>query len=230
LEEKRYVLTNELDVVTTEKDELLRWKDINSEEWEREKTRLLDKISELEENIEMLKSVSSDSSNKLQMINEKIKGECTDLNDKKKERLHKEKEELDEKIEALTSDYHAEKIEREKLESTISQQQNDSGLNLYHLRKKLQSYVWDDMYAWNVLLDIKTDFSLEDLHEEKLNEIRDLPFANSVSKIESEIAVENARIVELKEEREKEKHSDMMYVETELDIDLDTKKRQKEER
>jgi len=71
LEEKRYVLTNELDVVTTEKDELLRWKDINSEEWEREKTRLLDKISELEENIEMLKSVSSDSSNKLQMINEK---------------------------------------------------------------------------------------------------------------------------------------------------------------
>jgi len=71
---------------------------------------------------------------------------------------------------------------------------------------------------------------LEDLHEEKLNEIRDLPFANSVSKIESEIAVENARIVELKEEREKEKHSDMMYVETELDIDLDTKKRQKEER
>jgi len=171
----------------------------------------------------MLKSVSSDSSNKLGMINDKIKGECSDLT-QKKERLHKEKEELDEKISTLSNEYHSEKKEREKLENTVSQLQNESGLNLYNLRKKLQSYVWDDMYAWNVLLDIKTDFSLEDLHEEKLQEIRDLQFVEQVQKIDSDIAVENIRLVELKEEREKEKHSDPMYIDTELDIDLETTK------
>jgi len=84
------------------------------------------------------------------------------------------------------------------------------------------------MYAWNVLLDIKTDFSLEDLHEEKLNEIKDLPFAEQVKKIDEDIAVENMRLVELKEEREKEKHGDPMYfeheAEVEIDINLDTKK------
>jgi len=226
LEEKRYVLTNELDVVTTEKDELLRWRELNSEEWSREKSHLLEKILELEENIDMLRSVTSDSSNKLAMINEKIKGECGELTDKK-ERLHKEKEELDEKINSLNNEYHSEKKEREKLEHAVSQQQNESGLNLYHLRKKLQSYVWDDMYAWNVLLDIKTDFSLEDLHSEKLDEIKDMKFIDQVSKIESEIVAENIRLVELKEEREKEKHSDPMYVETELNIELDAPRKDK---
>jgi len=113
LEERRYQLTSDLEVVTTEKDELLRWRQLNQEEWEREKSHLLEKILELEENIEMLKSVTSDSSNKLGMINDKIKGECADLT-QKKERLHKEKEELDEKITTLTHEYHSEKKRKRK--------------------------------------------------------------------------------------------------------------------
>jgi len=111
---------------------------------------------------------------------------------------------LDEKISNLTNEYNTEKKERESLEQRVEQQNNEVGLSLCSLRRKLQSYVWEDMNAWNVLLEIKTDISPEDFHEHKLREILDLTFLDQVKDLDSELEKENQRLVDLQVEREKE--------------------------
>jgi len=123
---------------------------------------------------------------------------------KKKDNLHKDKEELTEKMSTLNKEYNNEKGEREKLEETVAKQQNESGLNLSSLRKKLQSYVWDDMYAWNVLLEIKTDIAPEDFHKQKIDEVINHSFVDQIKSISAEVEKENARLVDLHAERVRE--------------------------
>jgi chromosome segregation ATPase len=89
LEETRIELTDNLSLLTTERDELLKWKNVNLADWEEERQALLNKIKELQENINMLKSASSESSTKLQSVNEKIRGECDDLQSKKANLIEK---------------------------------------------------------------------------------------------------------------------------------------------
>jgi len=190
-------------IVQSERDELLKWKKENTEEWERERKSLKDRIIELQENIKMLQNVTSESTSKLAEINEKIKGECEDLS-KKKETLHKEKEVLTEKMSTLNKEYNHEKGEREKLEESVARQQNESGLNLSNLRKKLQSYVWEDMNIWNVLLEIKTGIAPEDFHHQKIDEIKNHSFVDQIKEISAEIEKENTRLVELHAERVRE--------------------------
>jgi len=60
------------------------------------------------------------------------------------------------------------------------------------------------MYIWKVLLDMKVDFELEEFHSEKLNEIADHEFSTQVDKIDGDIKLENARLVELAAERQRE--------------------------
>jgi len=162
----------------------------------------------------MLRSVTTDSSSKLQQINEKIKGECEELTTRK-ERLTKEKEELDDKINNLTKDYNHEKKEREQLEKAVEHKNNEIGLNLSSLRKKLQSYVWEDMNAWNALLEIKTDIYPEDFHHLKMGEIIDLPYVDQIGNLNSDLEIENARLVELQLERQREQAKDL-----EMDDDI----------
>jgi len=71
LDERRQRLNDELKIVVHEKDELQNWKEVNSVEWETERRTLKERIAELQENIEMLRSVTTDSSSKLQQINAK---------------------------------------------------------------------------------------------------------------------------------------------------------------
>jgi len=121
-----------------------------------------------------------------------------------KDKLKSDKEALEDKVNALTKHYDSEKKEREKLEEAIQRQQNETGLNLVTLRKRLQSYVWEDMYIWKVLLDMKVDFELEDFHREKLSEIADHEFSAQVDKIDGDIKLENNRLIELAAERQRE--------------------------
>jgi len=227
LEELRVNLSNELNLLTNEKDELLKWKEINEEEWNREKKSLLERIAELEENIEMLKSVSSDSTSKLQQTNEKLKNECDELV-KNREKLKKQKEEMEEKLNSLNKNYNNEKKEREQLEESIAKLQNDTGLNLVSLRRKLQQYVWDDMFSWNVLLDIKTELSLQDFHFEKMNKISELPFKKQVEDIDSQIQDENNRLVQLQNERNKEKEN--IHDDVDDDDEVEIKPEKKKEK
>jgi len=224
LEEKRYRLTDDLKVVTNEKDELLHWKEFNSEEWEKERKILLGIISELQENIGLLRNVSSDSSAKLQQTNEKIRGECEELA-ARKDRLIKEREDLDEKINTLTKSYNQEKKEREKLEDAVAQQQNDTGLNLSNLRKKLQSYVWEDLNIWNVLLEIRTDVHPEDFHAEKMDELKDHAFVDQIKVLDQELQIEIDRLNDLQAERAKESS----HPEGESLIDIDEPKEEPKE-
>jgi hypothetical protein len=87
------------------------------------------------------------------------------------------------------------------MEGDVENMQKESGTSLHNLRKKLQSYVWEDMYSWKVLLDIKTDFHLEELHAEKYQGILDLDFVSQIRKIDSEIQAETQRLVDLQNER-----------------------------
>jgi hypothetical protein len=91
LEYTRTELTDNLSVLTSERDELLKWKNINLAEWEEERHRLMNKIKELQENINMLKTASGESSSKLQSVNAKIRGECDDLQNKKANLTEKKK-------------------------------------------------------------------------------------------------------------------------------------------
>jgi len=79
LEEAKLNLSNELDLLTTERDELKKWKEFTEEEWNKEKKTLQERIAELLENLEYLKNASSDSTSKLQRMNEKLNNECDEL-------------------------------------------------------------------------------------------------------------------------------------------------------
>jgi len=224
LEETRFNLTNGLNLTTSERDELLKWKELNEEEWAREKKAMLERIAELEENINMLQSVSTDSTSKLKSNNEKIKNENEELM-KGLDRLKGEVQVLEEKLNSLHKNFNEEKKEREKLEGQIQKIQNETGLNLATLRKRLQAYVWEDMYVWKVLLDMKVDFSLEDFHAEKLNEIGDLDFEGQIDKIKGQILEENARLVELAAERVRESQAaknELMLGEDDDDVQIQT--------
>jgi len=63
------------------------------------------------------------------------------------------------------------------------------------------------MYTWNVLLDIKTDLSLQEFHSEKINSISELSFHKQVQNVDGDIQVENKRLVQLLHERNEEKQS-----------------------
>jgi len=136
LEEKKSKLTNELDIITTERDEILNWKSTTLEEIERERKSLQERILELEENLNMLQFASSDSTTRLQQINEKIKNERDDLM-KNKIRLKNDKEEVGEKLSTLSKNYGNEKKDRENLEEVLAKQQSETGSSLANLRKKV---------------------------------------------------------------------------------------------
>jgi len=191
------------------------------------KKLLLNKIAELEESIEALRTASSDSDVKIEKMNSKFQNECEDLL-KQRNLLKKQKDEMENTLNTMSKSLSAEKKEREKLEEEFARKQIETGSNLVGLRKKLQQYVWEDMYSWKVLLDIKTEFTLEDLHEEKWNQVLDLEFREQMKTVDEQIQEENNRLVELKGEKQQEEYG--QNVESPSVIIIKSSKRDKKKR
>jgi len=229
LEEDRLHLNNDISVLTTVKDDVVNWKESTIPEWEHEKKLLLNKIAELEESIEAIRNASSDSDVKIEKVNDKFKNDCEDLL-KQRNLLKKQKDDLENTYNAMNKTLSGEKKDREKLEEEFARKQIETGSNLVGLRKKLQQYVWEDMYSWKVLLDIKTDFTLEDLHEEKWNQVLDLEFRDQMKTVDEQIQEENNRLVELKGEKQQEEYGQNIEIESPSVIVIKSKKDKKKKK
>jgi chromosome segregation ATPase len=171
-----------------------------------EKKNLEMKLSELEENISLLKANSGDTVTQLQNAKDEITRERDALREELKnvrDQLTKEKKELEAKNAELQANLNKSKKMREELEEIMKKQQENHSKSIHALRKHLLQHV-HDMHVWKVFLEQDREYESEDLHIVMEAELEGMEFGEQVTTLDTAITEENERLEKLLKERELE--------------------------
>jgi hypothetical protein len=171
-----------------------------------EKKNLEMKLSELEENISLLKANSGDTVTQLQNAKDEITRERDALREELKntrDQLTREKKELEAKNAELLANLNKSKKMREELEEIMKKQQENHSKSIHALRKHLLQHV-HDMHVWKVFLEQDREYESEDLHIVMEAELEGMEFGEQVITLDTAITEENERLEKLLKERELE--------------------------
>jgi len=160
LEDRKVTLTQELETVSFERDDLAAWKKRMEEEWRLEKEHLAKRIKELEERIAVLKTSTDSTTSDLQLENEKLRKERDELL-KATKKLEKEIEELEKQFTRFSKKLAKEQRVRKELESFLDKQKQNWDLGVSAIRQNLLQHI-SDMNVWKVFLEQNSDYQVED--------------------------------------------------------------------
>jgi len=153
-----------------------------------DKKSLEARVSELSENIKLLKANSGDTVTQLQNAKDEITRERDALREELKntrEQLLREKKELEAK--------------NAELQANLAKARK----SIHALRKHLLQHV-HDMHVRKVFLEQDREYESEDLHIVMENELEGMEFAEQVQTLDTAISEENVRLEKLLKEREAE--------------------------
>jgi len=207
LTEKLQVETEEKRMLLTSKEEVETVLGTLKETYSKEKTDLNSTITELEENITLLKSASGENQHQLESAKEEVKKERDIMREelqKAKAQLTKEKEDLQSEHEELLSNVRRVQKAKEELEEKMKLKQEEHSRSVHLLRKHLLQHV-RDLHVWKVFLEQDREYESEDLHvvmEPEIDSI--LPFSKQVSTLDTAINEENVKLDSLQRERQEE--------------------------
>jgi len=174
--------------------------------YEHETKDLQAKVSELSENIKLLKANSGDTVTQLQNAKDEITRERDALREELKavrDQLTREKKELEAKNAELTAALNKARKMREELEEIMKKQQENHSKSIHALRKHLLQHV-HDMHIWKVFLEQDREYESEDLHIVMENELEGMELGEQVQTLDTAISEENERLEKLLKEREAE--------------------------
>jgi uncharacterized protein YukE len=171
-----------------------------------EKKQLEMRLTELENNIGLLKANSGDTVTQLQNAKDEITRERDALREELKnvrDQLTREKKELEAKNAELLANLNKSKKMREELEEIMKKQQENHSKSIHALRKHLLQHV-HDMHVWKVFLEQDREYESEDLHIVMESELEGMEFGEQVVTLDTAITEENERLEKLLKERELE--------------------------
>jgi len=169
-----------------------------------EKQELKGNVTELEQNILLLKSSSGENQHQLNSAKDEVKKERDSVKEelhKTKDKLTKEREEvLLPEQEALISNLKRAQKAREELEEKMRQKQEENSRTIHLIRKHLLQHV-KDMHVWKVFLDQDKEYEAENLHIVMEPELEALAFSIQMTTLDKAISEENTKLDELLHER-----------------------------
>eukprot|EP01123_Difflugia_compressa_P008927 TRINITY_DN2832_c1_g1_i1.p1 TRINITY_DN2832_c1_g1~~TRINITY_DN2832_c1_g1_i1.p1 ORF type:complete len:555 (+),score=128.45 TRINITY_DN2832_c1_g1_i1:162-1826(+) len=175
-----------------------------SETFGKEKSLWQSKVTELNEEIKVLKSSADSSTTNLQNEKDELAKDRDSLKEElkaTKDKLNKEKEEIASRNEELSSNLKKVNRMREELEEIMKQQEQNQERTLNALRKHLLRHV-RDMQIWKGYLERDREYQVEEDPLPDEEELSKKKFANQVTELDITLLVENKRLEKLIRERE----------------------------
>jgi len=206
LNKKLVVLSEEKTQALSSKTEVTTSLGHLKETYESDTTKLHSKISELTDQISLLKSSSDSSVTNLQNEKDRAAKERDGVREelkKAREQLTKEKEELQAQHDDLEANIVKNKKMKEELEEIRKQQQENHQKTINVLRKHLLQHV-QDMHVWKPLLEADREFQESDLYLKSDSDIEKLSMTLQVAELDKAIIEDNTRLSRLVREREVE--------------------------